>query len=143
MLSPRVPPTRCRVLIVEDEYFLASDLQNAFTESGGDVTAFVGDLDDASALIAGGRFDLVILDIGLRGHKAFGVADELQRQGTPFVFATGYGPEVIPARFADVTRWEKPFDPHALAHCVLELWQCGGDAHHLDECTQRASPSGS
>jgi DNA-binding response OmpR family regulator len=120
-MSLRAPPTRCRVLIVEDEYFLASDLQRALTELSGDVPAFVGDLDDASALIAGDRFDLVILDIELRGHKAFGLADELQRQGTPFVFATGYGPEIIPARFADVTRWQKPLDPHVLARWVLQL----------------------
>jgi DNA-binding NtrC family response regulator len=84
--------------------------------------ALVGDVDDARAQIARGRFDVGILDIDLRGDKAFGLADELQRQGIPFVFATGYGPEIIPARFADVARWEKPFDPDAVARHVLQFW---------------------
>jgi DNA-binding response OmpR family regulator len=116
---PRPAEVRCRVLIVEDEYFLASDLQDALTSLGADVTELAGDLDDARAQIADGGFDIAILDIGLRGDNAFGLADELQRQGIPFVFATGYGPEIIPARFAGVRRWEKPCDPHALARDVL------------------------
>jgi DNA-binding NtrC family response regulator len=122
MRSSRALPARCRVLIVEDEYFQASDLQSALTSFGADAMALVGDVDDARAQIARGRFDVGILDIDLRGDKAFGLADELQRQGIPFVFATGYGPEIIPARFADVARWEKPFDPDAVARHVLQFW---------------------
>ena len=119
MPLPRPTKARVRVLVVEDEYFQASDLQHALTSLGADVMALVGDLDGARAQLARGGFDVGILDIDLRGDKAFGLADEFQRQGIPFVFATGYGPECIPARFADVTRWEKPFDPYALARQVL------------------------
>ena len=128
MPSRRAPPGRCRVLIVEDEYYLASDLQKAVTSLGADVVALVGDLDDARVEITRGGFDVGILDIELRGDMAFGLADELQRQGTPFVFATGYGPQIIPVRFADVTRWEKPFDPLAVARHVLQLWHRGFEA---------------
>jgi DNA-binding NtrC family response regulator len=117
-----------RVLVVEDEYFQASDLQRALTSLGADVMALVGSLDDARAQIASGGFDVGILDIDLRGDKGFGLADELQGQGIPFVFATGYSPQVIPPRFADVTRWEKPFDPHLLARHVLQLWRRGSEA---------------
>jgi DNA-binding NtrC family response regulator len=119
MPLPRPAKARCRVLVVEDEYFQASDLQRALTSLGAEVMELVGDLDNARAQIASGGFDIGILDINLRGEKAFGLADEFQRQGIPFVFATGYGPECIPARFADVRRWEKPFDPDALAREVL------------------------
>ena len=114
-------PAECRVLIVEDEWFLASDLQTALNSFGADVIALVGDLDDARAQLAGGGFDVGVIDINLRGHHAFGIADELQRQGIPFVFATGYSAEVIPIRFANVARWEKPFDPHRLAESVMQL----------------------
>jgi DNA-binding NtrC family response regulator len=114
-------PAECRVLIVEDEWFLASDLQTALNSFGADVIGLVGDLDDARAQIAGGGFDVGVIDINLRGHHAFCIADELQRQGIPFVFATGYSAEVIPIRFANVARWEKPFDPHSLAQSVMQL----------------------
>jgi len=122
MPSPGTRPDQCRVLIVEDEWFLANDLQTALKSLGADAVALVGDIDDASILLSGGGFDVGVIDINLRGHNAFGLADELQRQGIPFLFATGYSAEVIPERFADVTRWEKPFDPRGLARFVLQLW---------------------
>jgi DNA-binding response OmpR family regulator len=128
MLRPEAPPAGCRVLIVEDEWFLANDLQTALKSVGADVIALVGDIDDARAQLACGGFDIGVIDIKLRGHNAFDLADELRRQGTPFVFATGYSAEVIPARFANAPRWEKPFDPHLLARYVLQLWRGGSEA---------------
>lgn len=119
----QTPVAGCRVLIVEDEWFLASDLQTALKRIGADVIALVGDLDDAHAQVVRGGFDVGIIDINLRGENAFAIADELQRQGTPFVFFTGYGAEIIPTRFADVSRIEKPFDADKLAQYVLQLWQ--------------------
>jgi DNA-binding NtrC family response regulator len=128
MPSPTPPTARCRVLIVEDEFFLANDLQTAVASLEADVMALVGDLGDARAQIARGGFDVCTLDIELHGDKTFSLADELQRQEIPFVFTTGYGPQIIPMRFADVTRWEKPFDPYVVARCVLRLWHGRSDA---------------
>ena len=116
------PLTGCRVLIVEDEYFLADDLRVALKSLGANVIALVGDLDDARDLIAHGGFDVAVIDINLRGHPAFRIADQLQRRGTPFVFSTGYGAETIPERFADVIRWEKPFEPRSVASDLVRVW---------------------
>jgi DNA-binding NtrC family response regulator len=127
MPGPGAPLGKCRVLIVEDEWFLANDLQMALKSLGADAVALVGNIDDAGVLLSGGGFDVGVIDINLRGHNAFGLADELQRQGIPFLFATGYSAEVIPVRFADVTRWEKPFDPRGLAQFVLQLWRDGSE----------------
>jgi DNA-binding response OmpR family regulator len=124
----RAPLAGCRILIAEDEWFLASDLQAVLKAVGADVVALVGDLDDAQAQVARGGFDVGIIDITLRGRQAFGLADELQRQGIPFIFFTGYGAEIIPARFADVARIEKPFDLRTLSRYVLQLWQRGTEA---------------
>jgi DNA-binding NtrC family response regulator len=119
---PRAEPrAECRVLVVEDEWFLADDLQTALGSFGADVIALVGDLHDARDLLARGGFDVGIIDINLRGHDAFCLADDLQRKGIPFVFATGYSAETIPMRFANIARWEKPFDPYRLARSVMEL----------------------
>jgi CheY-like chemotaxis protein len=112
---------KCRVLIIEDEYFLANDLEAALKSLGAGVIALAGDLNAAIELVARGGFDIAVLDINLRGNQAFGVADQLRLKGIPFVFSTGYGAEVIPARFADVTRWEKPFDPLMVARDVVKL----------------------
>jgi len=121
-------PIGCRVLIVEDEWFLASDLQTALRSAGADVIALVGDVADAHAQVALGGFDVGVIDINLRGHDAFGIADELQRQGKPFLFFTGYSADLIPKRFAKVSRVEKPFDSRELAECVLQLWHRRSEA---------------
>jgi len=123
MLDQETTPAGCRVLIVEDEWLLAIDLQAALKSLGADVIAHVGDFNDAYVQLLRGGFDVGIIDINLRGHKAFGLADELQRQRIPFVFSTGYSAEIIPARFAGVTRWEKPYDPRKLARYVSQLHQ--------------------
>jgi len=117
------PLTGCRVLIVEDEYFLADDLRVALKSLGANVIALVGDLDEALDLLAHGGFDVAVIDINLRGDLAFTIADQLQRRGIPFVFSTGYGADTIPARFADVIRWEKPFEPRTVAGDLVRLWR--------------------
>jgi DNA-binding NtrC family response regulator len=141
MLRPEAPPAGCRVLIVEDEWLLANDLEAALKSLGADVTALVGDIDDARGQLAEGRFDVGVIDVNLRGHNAFELADELQRQGIPFVFATGYSAEVIPSRFANVDRWEKPFDQHSLAKYVLQLCNNGSPAKRKIDKEDRAPPA--
>ena len=64
---------------------------------------------------------VAVVDLNLRNEMAYAVADELRRQNIPFVFATGYDKSMIPARFADVNRWEKPFDERQLVADVERL----------------------
>jgi hypothetical protein len=52
---------------------------------------------------------------------SYPVADQLARDGIPFVFATGYEAEVIPRRFANVPRWEKPIDLQRVVDQVARL----------------------
>lgn len=119
------PLAGCRVLIVEDEWFLADDLRAALKSLGANVIALIGDLDEALDLLARGGFDVAVIDINLRGDLGFTIADQLQQQGIPFVFSTGYSANQIPAQFADVIRWEKPFNPQVVLKDVVQLWHGG------------------
>ena len=99
-----------RVLVVEDEFFLADDLAQAVAQLGA---------EEALALLAAaGKVDLAVLDINLEDEAVFPVADVLAEQGVPFLFATGYDQASIPARYQHVPRWEKPFDPQSLAQVL-------------------------
>jgi hypothetical protein len=49
-------------------------------------------------------FDVAIIDVNLQDELAYPIADELMRQRIPLMFATGYGADIIPARFRDVIR---------------------------------------
>jgi CheY-like chemotaxis protein len=81
----------------------------------------IPDLDSARDQVAEGGFDVAVIDINLRGEDAYSIADELQRSDIPFVFATGYSQEIIPARFRNVIRWEKPYEVSALVEHVERL----------------------
>ncbi len=108
-----------RVLVVEDEYFLADDLVGMLRDTGLDVVGPVGTLDDALRLVDEEQIDCAILDVNLRGQMAFPVADRLGEAGIPFVFATGYSRAAIPDRFRDVPHMEKPFQPARLLDALL------------------------
>lgn len=116
MMTPATTSSaKPRVLIVEDEYFIADDLAQAMEQHGVEVLGPVGDVAEALAIIARERIDRAVLDINLHGEMVFEVARELRARGIPFVFATGYAANVVPHGLADVPRWEKPFDAVDLA----------------------------
>lgn len=110
------------VLIVEDEFYLADDWALALTSAGARVLGPFGRVEDARRLIEGGeQVDLAILDIDLFGDRVFPVADLLAEKGASFVFATGYDPDVIPERFRDAPRLEKPFTALAVVELLKSL----------------------
>ncbi len=98
-----------RILVVEDEYFIADDLRRALARAGAEVAGPVSSVEAALALVGEGGFDAAILDINLGGEMSFPIADALERSGTPFLLATGYDEWVIPTRFGAVPRSPKPF----------------------------------
>ena len=109
-----------RLLVVEDDYFLADEMARALSARGAEVVGPVGGVDDALDLI-GSEVPLhgAVLDLNLQGEQAYPVADLLAERNVPFVFATGYDASAIPARFAGVKRYEKPVDAAGLARALL------------------------
>lgn len=119
-----------RVLVVEDEFFIADDLAQALRQQGAEVIGPIARLGAAmAALSAPGTIDFAVLDVNLDGDPAFPIGDALRARDVPFVFATGYEREFIPPRFRDVPYWEKPFDAGGLARAVCGLSRRGGPAH--------------
>jgi CheY-like chemotaxis protein len=112
-----------RVLIVEDEYFLADDMARSLQKLGVQVIGPVPTVEGALALLADQPVDAAVLDINLRGQMVFPVADTLREQDIPFVFATGHDESVVPETYKDVPRWEKPFKPEDLARALPALVQ--------------------
>ena len=117
--------TRGRVLIVEDEYFLASDLEKALEEHGAIVLGPIGNLAEALPQAEHDGFDVAILDINLHDEPSYPIADELMRQGIPFFFCTGYDAKIIPERFAHVTLLQKPFVMLGLVEHIAQLCKRG------------------
>jgi DNA-binding LytR/AlgR family response regulator len=107
-----------RVLVVEDDYFIASEVASTLEGGGATILGPVGNVEDAMRAIGGNDVDAVVLDINLRGEMAFAVADALLSMNIPFVFATGYDRSVIPERYGNVPRCLKPVSYVALASAL-------------------------
>src|SRR3712207_6367004 len=88
---------QCRVLVVEDEFYIADEMALALQKLGAEVVGPVPTKDKALALLASEeRIDAAILDINLKGQAVYPVADALAERGVPFVFATGYDQAAVP-----------------------------------------------
>lgn len=111
-----------RVLVVEDQYFIADDLRVELEARGAEVIGPVGRLAEASDLLGRhAEIDAAILDINLHGERAYALADMLRTRGIPFVFATGYGADAVAPAYAEVPRWEKPYSYEALLAALPTL----------------------
>lgn len=111
-----------RILLAEDDFFIADDFAAAFKAMGAEVVGPVASLAEALELVqAAERLDGAVLDINLQGHKAYPLVDALRARAVPVVFATGYDCGVIPARYADVPVCEKPIQPSQVAAALFGL----------------------
>jgi CRP-like cAMP-binding protein len=109
------------VLLVEDDYFEASELAARLSTLGVSVAGPAANVDQAfKVLRANSRLSGAILDINLGGQMVFPVADELDQRGLPFIFATGYERENIPARHAERTL-RKPLDEDAVVTALVRV----------------------
>lgn len=59
----------------------------------------------------------------MRGALIFQLADRLSERKVPFLFATGYDRSVIPVRFDDVIRCEKPIRRGKATEALSSLLQ--------------------
>ena len=115
------PLRGARVLVVEDEYFIADDLRRVLNAAGAIVVGPFHSIDAARAALDDGEFDCAVLDLNLNGESAVPIADRLLAVGRSFAIATGYGSGGVPERLHHIPRIEKPFDPPAILSLVTQL----------------------
>jgi DNA-binding response OmpR family regulator len=121
MMAPQLneqPLEGLRVLVVEDDYFIAAEMCSALRKAGAEIVGPARDLESGLAATIDERLDCAVLDINLRGHMAFEIAARMQERNIPVIFATGYDASMIPPEFGDVVRMEKPVDLDALCRTV-------------------------
>jgi DNA-binding NtrC family response regulator len=130
-----------RVLIVEDDNILAINLADELASEGAKVIGPAPTVTDALDVIARTDLDGAIVDINLRGKAAFPVADALADRHIPFVFATGYlVAHHIPARHANVRRFEKPTAPSVICRALEEAMPEASDQGANQRSNPKAAP---
>jgi len=108
-----------RILIVEDDPFIAMDIESAVSEKlGDDVELIVVDSLAQARRIADLPISCALLDIDVVGGKTFGIAATLRARGTPLAFVSGSAPSEVPAELRDVRFVRKPFSTSEIARFV-------------------------
>jgi DNA-binding response OmpR family regulator len=115
------PLSARRILAVEDQYYLATDICEWLEAAGAVVIGPAPDAAQACDLIDRQQIDTAVVDINLGRGPTYEVAKELSERRVPFLFATGYDETAIPTEFEQTARLEKPFNGPALVAAVSKL----------------------
>ncbi|MEY3552687.1 MAG: hypothetical protein RL735_1035 [Pseudomonadota bacterium] len=110
----------CKILIVEDEPFIALTLEDMLTDLSCIIAGSVSQVADALALIREGGIDAAVLDVNLGSQKIDPVADELADKSCPFIFTTGYGRAGVPPSHNRRGIVAKPFTSEDLARALSQ-----------------------
>jgi CheY-like chemotaxis protein len=111
-----------RILLIEDDYFLAYDLRNELVERGAQVIGPYGKPDLALDLAKSTRIiDAAVVDVNLHGEFSFHVVDELIKRDVPVVYWTAYDGDVVPYRHRHITRFRKPLSTSVVAQGLAQL----------------------
>jgi DNA-binding response OmpR family regulator len=105
-----------RILILEDDPFIALDLQ-AIVEGEGHFASVCGSITKARRS-ADDDIDFALLDVDVRDGKSFEVASSFQDRRIPFAFVTGSRRSDIPAHLAGAAFLAKPFGEAAVLGCL-------------------------
>ncbi|MDG4892310.1 MULTISPECIES: response regulator [unclassified Mesorhizobium] len=108
-----------KVLVVEDVFMLAQDLADQLSGAGCTVIGPVPTVQQALDQADSTALDGAVLDVNLRGDRSFPLAEQLARDGVPFIFLTGYDSvTVFPDQFRDAQKLTKPVDYKMLVEAV-------------------------
>lgn len=98
-----------RILVVEDDAFLALDLAEHLGQAGFTVVGPATSAAQAMRLLSEPASDAAVLDVHLGPHETSEpVAIELKARGIPFVTVTGYSHEQRPPAFDGAPVLSKP-----------------------------------
>jgi PAS domain S-box-containing protein len=109
-----------KILLVEDEELVALELSAELSRLGWAIVGPAATLAEAQALLSK-HFDAAVLDVNLRGHPIYPVAEQLEKLRVPFVFCTGYEMVDPEGRFPNVPVIRKPAHPAAVSAALSDL----------------------
>jgi DNA-binding response OmpR family regulator len=120
-MIPARPLEGKRILVLEDDFYLAKDEKALLEQAGAEVVGPFGGAEQGSGLPGQGHLDGAVVDINLGLGPSFDFARALKDRGVPFVFVTGYDAAVIPDELSHIERVEKPIRNRDFIAAVARL----------------------
>ncbi|KAB0267649.1 response regulator [Microvirga brassicacearum] len=106
-----------RVLILEDDPFIAMDLQYILEGDGHQVVGAVTSAGDARAHLSE-DLDYALLDVDVADGKSFAIAEELRDRRIPFAFVSASPPSDIPEPLRAMDFIPKPYEEATILRSV-------------------------
>jgi DNA-binding response OmpR family regulator len=121
VLTPGAQPDGPAVLVVEDEFLIAMDLEHLLERNGWRVLGPAATVKEAFRLLDGEAPDVALLDVNLRGEMVTPVAERLRARGIPFVLASAYdGAQLAAMGLAGAAQIDKPINARRLLAALLQ-----------------------
>lgn len=111
---------RC-ILVAEDEYLIARDLERTLLGAGCAEVWLVPSIADSDQIRARTDLDAAVLDLRLRDGEASGLARALRADRVPILFITGYEETAIPDDLSELPLLAKPFPRQQLLASLTAL----------------------
>jgi ActR/RegA family two-component response regulator len=108
------------VLIVEDNYLLASTLVDVLAELGYTPVDCEGSFRGAMAAAETAMYELAVVELQLKGESAFPILDKLILRGIPYILATCDARADVPAIYSSTPFIRKPYDVEQLRKAIIE-----------------------
>lgn len=108
-----------RILILEDDPFIALDLQSIIEGEGHEVVGVFESLAAASEHLGEG-FDFALLDIDVVDGKSFELAAALLERRVPFAFVSASRPSELPYNLRHARFIPKPFEEAAIVRSIKD-----------------------
>jgi CheY-like chemotaxis protein len=110
-----------RILVVEDSPVVAQASEDMLADMGCAVVGPATNMAAALQLSGEEAIDGAIVDINIRGGKAYPVMKILEQRGIPFLLTSGYADWSMPEEWQGRPRLAKPYTPNMLREALLRL----------------------
>ncbi len=117
-----------RILVVEDSPVVAEASEDMLRDMGCIVVGPAANMASALQLASEQELDAAIVDINIRGGKAFAALRVLHGRHIPFILTSGYADWSLPEEWQDTPRLAKPYTPNMLRESLLNLLARSGGA---------------
>jgi len=98
-----------RILVIEDSPVVGPFTADLLEDLGCAVLGPAPTMAVARELIDEEKFDAALVDVHIRGERAFPLCEVLAARGVPFVFTSGYADWGMPDKWQDRPRLQKPY----------------------------------
>ena len=105
-------------LVVEDEAFVAFDLEDMLLDIGFEEVEVRASYEGAEAALDTGSYDLAVFDLNLDGRLSVPLVMRARGMGIPVIVASGYTAERVPLPANDIPRVVKPYRPADIRRLV-------------------------